>query len=71
MADLVTMLPSPGPRFKGRDVERAVDGAIERYVSEVERQHGPDDEFVTFMRSMQRTAAVLPFLRSPERSCYG
>jgi hypothetical protein len=50
--------------MKGHDVEHAVDGAIEHYVSGIERQYGLDDDFVKYMKSTRRTAAVLPFPQS-------
>lgn len=44
-----------------RDLQRLVDRVIEHHVSELEKQTGPDDEFVKYMRSTRMTALILPF----------
>lgn len=61
MGDVTKFVP-PIPGFlEGRDLERAVDRVIEHHVSELEKQVGPDDEYVKFMKATQRTAMILAF----------
>lgn len=63
--------PTPGFPLEGRELERAVDRVIQHQVNEIARQVGDDDEWVKFMRSTRRTAVVLPFPQSLERSDHG
>jgi len=63
--------PIPGLILKGRDLERLVDCAIEHHVSELETQAEPDDVYVEFMKATRRTAAILSFPHSQQRSDHG
>lgn len=61
MGDLTTLGRKIPGLLDERDLQRQVDRVIEHHVNELEKQAGPDDEFVSYMQATRRTALILPF----------